>query len=277
MKPAPFSRSIAGVSSQTPTGRPVRPRRARRDGVDDPLGDDVARRQLVDEALALGVVEGRAVAAGGLRQRVPRQRLGPDRAGRWRCQSRPPAPRRPAPAPCAAPRGRVGVVGAADSEGVGLPASRRRRRRARRPRPRVVRAPLPLGASVATQSSPRAQLERAGRLPHLGAARAHRRRSALTISAPVRSPACSSRLRVARRSAAAQRPSSRLKPTPSDSSQAIASGPLRQGAARAAAAPRDGRRRRCPRSATRWSRRRRSPPGCRPGRARCCRPRGPTS
>ncbi len=51
-------------------------------------------------------------------------------------------------------------------------------------------------------------------------------RSALTISAPVRSPACSSRLRLAPpQRSSRRRPSSRLKATPSDASQATASGP----------------------------------------------------
>ena len=133
----------------------------------------------------------------------------------------------------------------------------RRRRRARRPRPAGRPARRCRSARASRPSRRRAAPARGdGSTSRTSAPLARTaERSALTISAPVRSPACSSRGLLAppqRRSRSS--PSSRLNPTPSDSSQATAPGPRPSGeSGRVAAAPPDDRRRRCPRSATRRS------------------------
>ena len=202
MKPRPFSRSMAGVSSQTPqlaVGGGDAAARVHR--VHDALGHHVAGRQLVHEALAAGVVQGRAVAPGGLGQGVAGERLGPHRAGGVAsARSRARGPRRPARAPAAAPR-------AWRRGGWCCPGRARRPRRAgrrRRPAPRRSactrrRAPLPPGRHRGEPAVAVGGQARRGGWPPTPRrrSRARRRAGQRTISAPVRSPACSRRLRVA--------------------------------------------------------------------------------
>ena len=99
-----------------------------------------------------------------------------------------------------------------------------------------------------------------------------------TISAPVRSPACSRRLRVAPpQRSRRRRPSSRLKATPErlepgDGVGAALGQPAHQLGPRGAVPGGEG----VLEVRLGASRRRRARPGCRPAPARCCRRRGPT-